>query len=96
MHVEFDELTAMASEQYASRPVLQLVTPRIISSGLMQNPSSPTPYSVVSLVPAAATLRPADLTDTFLSTSIDQDAPSASTSPSTETQIPVISQCVEE
>ncbi|GJT52193.1 retrovirus-related pol polyprotein from transposon TNT 1-94 [Tanacetum coccineum] len=44
IHVEFDELTKMASEQFSSGPVLQLMTSRTISSGLMQNPSSPTPY----------------------------------------------------
>nr|GEU79647.1 integrase, catalytic region, zinc finger, CCHC-type, peptidase aspartic, catalytic [Tanacetum cinerariifolium] len=40
----FDELTAMASEQFGSGPTLQLLTPGYISSGLVQNPVSPTPY----------------------------------------------------
>ncbi|GJU96830.1 retrovirus-related pol polyprotein from transposon TNT 1-94 [Tanacetum coccineum] len=44
IHVDFDELTAMASEQFGSRTEPQLLTPRTISSGLVQNPSSPTPY----------------------------------------------------
>ncbi|GJR85202.1 retrovirus-related pol polyprotein from transposon TNT 1-94 [Tanacetum coccineum] len=40
-HVDFDELTAMASEQFRSRPGPKLLTPRKISSGLVQNiPSS--------------------------------------------------------
>nr|GEV61611.1 hypothetical protein [Tanacetum cinerariifolium] len=42
--VDFDELTAVASEQFGSRPGLQLLTSRIISSGLVPNPPSPTPY----------------------------------------------------
>ncbi|GJZ08865.1 retrovirus-related pol polyprotein from transposon TNT 1-94 [Tanacetum coccineum] len=34
----------IASEQFSLGPELQLLTPRIISSGLMQKPHSPTPY----------------------------------------------------
>nr|GFB32069.1 hypothetical protein [Tanacetum cinerariifolium] len=44
IHVDFDELTAMASEQISSGPALNEMTPAIISSGLMQKPSSSTPY----------------------------------------------------
>ncbi|GKA24461.1 putative ribonuclease H-like domain-containing protein [Tanacetum coccineum] len=40
IHVDFDELIAMASEQFSSRPRPQLMTPGIISSGLMPNPPS--------------------------------------------------------
>nr|GEV50335.1 integrase, catalytic region, zinc finger, CCHC-type, peptidase aspartic, catalytic [Tanacetum cinerariifolium] len=40
----FDELTAMASEEFDSGPTLQLLTPGYISSGLVQNLVSPTPY----------------------------------------------------
>ncbi|GJY61930.1 hypothetical protein Tco_0462587 [Tanacetum coccineum] len=55
------------------------------------------PYSVVSLVPIAADPRPADLTGIPLSTSIEQDAPTASTSSTIqETQSPVTSEGVEE
>ncbi|GJZ42205.1 hypothetical protein Tco_0589091, partial [Tanacetum coccineum] len=43
IHVEFDELTAMASEQFDLGPELQLITPGTISLGLMQIPSSSTP-----------------------------------------------------
>ncbi|GJR82538.1 retrovirus-related pol polyprotein from transposon TNT 1-94 [Tanacetum coccineum] len=55
------------------------------------------PKSVVSTVPVATAPRPADPTSTPLSTSIDQDVPSASTS-STQEQLlsPVISKGVEE
>ncbi|GJX48604.1 ribonuclease H-like domain-containing protein [Tanacetum coccineum] len=38
IHVNFDELTAMASEQLGSGPVLQLMTPSTSSSGLVSNP----------------------------------------------------------
>ncbi|GKG02011.1 hypothetical protein Tco_0306716, partial [Tanacetum coccineum] len=44
IHVEFDELTMMAPEQFVSRPELQLMTHGIISSGLVQNLPSLTPY----------------------------------------------------
>ncbi|GJS51995.1 retrovirus-related pol polyprotein from transposon TNT 1-94 [Tanacetum coccineum] len=55
------------------------------------------PKSVVSIVLVDAAPRPADLTGTHLSTSIDQDAPSASTSSTQEKlQSPVISEGVEE
>ncbi|GKF57262.1 hypothetical protein Tco_0170799, partial [Tanacetum coccineum] len=91
-----------------------------ISSGLVPNLSSSTPYapptkkdwnilfqtmfdeyfnpppSVVSLVLAVAAPRPADPTGSPSSTTDDQDAPSASTSPTQETQSPVIYQGVEE
>nr|GFB37670.1 hypothetical protein [Tanacetum cinerariifolium] len=44
IHKDFDELTAMASKQCSSGPVLNKMTPAIISSGLVQKPSSSTPY----------------------------------------------------
>ncbi|GKE11021.1 retrovirus-related pol polyprotein from transposon TNT 1-94, partial [Tanacetum coccineum] len=44
IHVDFDELTAMASEQFSSRPGPQLLTPGIISSRLLLNPPSPTSH----------------------------------------------------
>nr|GEU53435.1 copia protein [Tanacetum cinerariifolium] len=107
IHVEFDKLIAMASEQFSSGPELQLMNPGIISSGLVQNPPSSTPYvpptkndwdilfqpmfdeyfnpspSVVSPFPEAAAPRPDDPTCSPSSTSIDQDAPSTSTSSTT-------------
>ncbi|GJT54135.1 retrovirus-related pol polyprotein from transposon TNT 1-94 [Tanacetum coccineum] len=45
IHVEFDELTAMASEQFNSGSELKLITPGTISSRLEQTPSSSTPYA---------------------------------------------------
>nr|GFD23873.1 copia protein [Tanacetum cinerariifolium] len=44
IHVDFDELTAMASKQSSSRLALNEMTPATISSGLVQKPSSLTPY----------------------------------------------------
>ncbi|GKD73410.1 hypothetical protein Tco_1331692 [Tanacetum coccineum] len=97
------------------------MTPGTISSRLVQNPSSFTPYvpptkkdwdilfqpmfdeyfqlspSVVShVIPVVARIT-VDTTSTPSSTTIDQDAPCVSTSPTThETQSPVISQGFEE
>ncbi|GJR59980.1 hypothetical protein Tco_1502142 [Tanacetum coccineum] len=115
IHVEFEELTAMASEQFGSGLEIQLMTPGTISSGLVQNQSSSTPYvpptkkdwdilfqpmfdeyfqmspSVVSRMLHAVDLIPTNKTGTPSLTSIDQDAPFTSTSPTShETQSLVI------
>nr|GEV33075.1 integrase, catalytic region, zinc finger, CCHC-type, peptidase aspartic, catalytic [Tanacetum cinerariifolium] len=70
IHVTFDELTAMASEQFSLGPGLHSMTPATSSSGLVPN--------FVSQQPFTATPRAIDLADSYVSTSIDQDAPSAS------------------
>ncbi|GJZ79322.1 retrovirus-related pol polyprotein from transposon TNT 1-94 [Tanacetum coccineum] len=44
IHVEFDEMIAMDSEQYGLGPEHNLLTFEYISSGLIQNPSSSTLY----------------------------------------------------
>ncbi|GKB06685.1 retrotransposon protein, putative, unclassified [Tanacetum coccineum] len=44
IHVTFEELTAMASEQFSSRPRPQLLTPGTLYSRLVPNPPSRTPY----------------------------------------------------
>nr|GEY61885.1 retrovirus-related Pol polyprotein from transposon TNT 1-94 [Tanacetum cinerariifolium] len=44
IHVDFDELTAMASEQSSSGPALNDMTPGTISSGLVRTSSSSTSY----------------------------------------------------
>ncbi|GKC03551.1 hypothetical protein Tco_0995161 [Tanacetum coccineum] len=44
IHVNFDELTSMASEQFSSGPGPKLLTPGTISSGLVPNIPSSTPY----------------------------------------------------
>ncbi|GJR89247.1 retrovirus-related pol polyprotein from transposon TNT 1-94 [Tanacetum coccineum] len=43
IHVTFDELTAMASEQFSSGPGLHSMTPATCSSGLVPNPVSQQP-----------------------------------------------------
>ncbi|GJV27562.1 hypothetical protein Tco_1384010 [Tanacetum coccineum] len=43
IHVTFDELTAMASKQFSSRPGLHSMIPAISSSGLVLNPVSQQP-----------------------------------------------------
>nr|GFC24166.1 retrovirus-related Pol polyprotein from transposon TNT 1-94 [Tanacetum cinerariifolium] len=48
IHVDFDELTATASEQSSLGPALQDMIPGTISSGLVQKPSSSTSYNFVS------------------------------------------------
>nr|GEV13453.1 retrovirus-related Pol polyprotein from transposon TNT 1-94 [Tanacetum cinerariifolium] len=44
IHVDFEKLIAMASEQSSSGPALHEMTPAIISLGLMPNPTSSTPF----------------------------------------------------
>ncbi|GKC05524.1 retrovirus-related pol polyprotein from transposon TNT 1-94, partial [Tanacetum coccineum] len=44
IHVDFDELTAMASEHNSLGPALHDMTPVTISSGLMPNPPPSTPF----------------------------------------------------
>ncbi|GJT91271.1 retrovirus-related pol polyprotein from transposon TNT 1-94 [Tanacetum coccineum] len=102
VHVDFDELTAMASEHCSSGPALHEMTPATISLGLMPNPPPSTPVDcpaprvsapitkVVALELTASTGSPS-------STTVDQDAPSPSNSQTTpETQSPVIPNDVKE
>ncbi|GKB88989.1 retrovirus-related pol polyprotein from transposon TNT 1-94, partial [Tanacetum coccineum] len=44
IHVDFDELTAMASEHSSSGPALHEITPATISLGLVPNPPLSTPF----------------------------------------------------
>nr|GEY98212.1 hypothetical protein [Tanacetum cinerariifolium] len=44
IHVDFDELTAMAYEHSSLGPALNEITPATINSGLVPKPSSSTPY----------------------------------------------------
>nr|GEV27688.1 uncharacterized mitochondrial protein AtMg00810-like [Tanacetum cinerariifolium] len=89
IHVDFDELTAMASEQSSPGPVLNEMTPGTISLGLMQKYSSSTPY-VIPPVQADSTGSPS-------STTVGQDAPSSGKSHTAiEIQSSVIPQDVEE
>nr|GEX79892.1 retrovirus-related Pol polyprotein from transposon TNT 1-94 [Tanacetum cinerariifolium] len=99
IHVDFDELTAMASEQRILGPALNEMTPATISSGLVQKPSSVDPLAPAVIAPIADVIPPvqAESTSSPSSTTVDQDAPSPSKSQTTlETQSSVISQDVEE
>ncbi|GJZ52646.1 putative ribonuclease H-like domain-containing protein [Tanacetum coccineum] len=90
IHVDFDDLTAMASEQFSLGPGPQLLTLGTISSRLVPNPPSQHLHAV-------AASRLVDPTNTPSSTTIDQDAPSPSTSQTLhKTQSPVIPSDVEE
>ncbi|GJY68638.1 retrovirus-related pol polyprotein from transposon TNT 1-94 [Tanacetum coccineum] len=91
IHVTFDELTTMASEQFNSGPRLYYMTP--ITTNEYYNP----PIIVVSPVQEVIALRAKVLADSPVSTSIDQDAPSTSIPSSQEHEhSPIISQGFEE
>ncbi|GKA41454.1 retrovirus-related pol polyprotein from transposon TNT 1-94 [Tanacetum coccineum] len=90
IHVTFDELTAMASEQFSSGPGLHSMT--LATSNDWDHLFQPifdeyfTPPSIaVSSVQEATAPRAVVLADSHASTSIDQDAPSTS-NPSTQEQ----------
>ncbi|GKE84100.1 integrase, catalytic region, zinc finger, CCHC-type containing protein [Tanacetum coccineum] len=91
IHVTFDELKAIASEQFGSGLKLQVMSPATSSSRLVPNhiPQQP---SQVLVAP-----RTVDIADSLVFMSIDQDAPSTSI-PSTQKQEHslIISQGVEE
>ncbi|GKD82094.1 hypothetical protein Tco_1348933 [Tanacetum coccineum] len=87
IHVTFDELTAMASEQFSSGSGLQSMTPATSSSGLVL---------AISLVPVADAPRAVEIAATPSSTTIDQDAPSCTSSTNQQQQSSIISQGVEE
>ncbi|GJQ89296.1 retrovirus-related pol polyprotein from transposon TNT 1-94 [Tanacetum coccineum] len=76
VHVNFDKLTGMASEQFSSGPGPKLMILRTISSGLYLNP----PPCIDLQVPAVIAPKSVVSTGTPSLTTIDQDAPSTSTS----------------
>ncbi|GJZ69463.1 retrovirus-related pol polyprotein from transposon TNT 1-94 [Tanacetum coccineum] len=81
IHVDFDELTAMASEHSSSGPALHKMTPETIGSGLVPNPHPSTPVDhpapeVVAPINEVIALVLADSTGSPSSTTVDQDAPS--------------------
>nr|GEW56728.1 integrase, catalytic region, zinc finger, CCHC-type, peptidase aspartic, catalytic [Tanacetum cinerariifolium] len=83
IHVDFDELTAMASEQRSSRPALNKMTPGTI-----------TPEAIAPIVEVIPPVN-ADLTGSHSLTTVEQDAPSTSNSTTpTETQSLIIPQDV--
>ncbi|GJZ15387.1 retrovirus-related pol polyprotein from transposon TNT 1-94 [Tanacetum coccineum] len=83
--IDFDELTAMASEHSSSGPALHEMNTGTISSGLMPNPppstvDCPAP-KVIAPIAEVVTPEPAVSTDSPSSTTVDQDAPSPSNDP---------------
>nr|GFA37891.1 hypothetical protein [Tanacetum cinerariifolium] len=70
IHVDFDELTAMDSEQSSSGPALNDMTPGTISSGLV-------PPEVIAPIIEVIPQVDADSTGLPSSTTVDQDAPSS-------------------
>nr|GFA70042.1 retrotransposon protein, putative, Ty1-copia subclass [Tanacetum cinerariifolium] len=94
IHVDFDELTAMASEQISSGPALNEMTLTTPSSGLVVDNQAP---EVIAPIPDVIPPVQDDSTSSPSSTTIDQDAPSLSKSHTTaETQSSVIPKDVEE
>ncbi|GJT46473.1 retrovirus-related pol polyprotein from transposon TNT 1-94 [Tanacetum coccineum] len=75
IHVDFDDLTAMASEHSSSGPALHEITPVTISSGLVPNPHPSTPFVPHSRTDWDILFQP--LFDEFLnpSPSVDHPAP---------------------
>nr|GEW19532.1 hypothetical protein [Tanacetum cinerariifolium] len=73
IHVDFDELTAMASEQSSSGPALNEMTSATISSGLVVDPQAP---EVIALIAKVIPPVQAESTDSPSLTLVDQDAPS--------------------
>nr|GEY29725.1 integrase, catalytic region, zinc finger, CCHC-type, peptidase aspartic, catalytic [Tanacetum cinerariifolium] len=99
IHVDFDELTAMASEQHSSGPTLNEMTPGTISSGLVSktSPSTVVNQTPEAIAPIAEVIPPVyvDSTGSPSSTTVEQDAPSTSNSPTpTDRQSSVIPQDV--
>nr|GEV30927.1 retrovirus-related Pol polyprotein from transposon TNT 1-94 [Tanacetum cinerariifolium] len=95
IHVDFDELTVMASKNSSLEPALHEMTPTTISLGLLPNPPPSTPVDLPApevIVPIAEViaLKSAASTSSPSSTTIDHDAPSSSnsqTSPETQSLI---------
>ncbi|GJU95603.1 retrovirus-related pol polyprotein from transposon TNT 1-94 [Tanacetum coccineum] len=84
--IDFDELTAMASEHSSLGLALHEMTPATISSGLVPNPPPSTPFVPPSRTDWDMLFQPSRLavsTSSPSSTTVDQDAPSPSNSQTT-------------
>ncbi|GJU83089.1 retrovirus-related pol polyprotein from transposon TNT 1-94 [Tanacetum coccineum] len=101
--LDFDELTAMASEHNSLEPALYEMTPATISLGLVPNPPPSTPFVPPSRTnwdllfqPFVATPETRCNQPIHFPTTVDQDTPSPSNSQTTpETQSSVIPNDVE-
>nr|GEZ82039.1 integrase, catalytic region, zinc finger, CCHC-type, peptidase aspartic, catalytic [Tanacetum cinerariifolium] len=97
IHVDFDELTAVASKQSSLKPALHELTPATLSSRLVLNLLLQHPPEVVTPIADVAALELAVSTGSPSSKTVDKDAPSASNSQTTpETQSPFISNDIED
>ncbi|GKA24203.1 retrovirus-related pol polyprotein from transposon TNT 1-94, partial [Tanacetum coccineum] len=103
IHVDFDELTAMASEHSSSGPALHDMSPDLLFQPMFDESLNPPPYvdlqapEVIVPIPKVVSPEHAVSTGSPSSTTVDQDAPSPSNSHTTqETQTPIISHNVEE
>ncbi|GJY29369.1 retrovirus-related pol polyprotein from transposon TNT 1-94 [Tanacetum coccineum] len=75
IHVDFDELTAMASEHNSLELALHEMTPATISLRLVPNPNI-IPPEVIAPIAEVVAPEPAASTSSSSSTTVDQDAPS--------------------
>nr|GEV18872.1 hypothetical protein [Tanacetum cinerariifolium] len=89
IHVDFNELTAMAFEHSSSGPTLHEMTPVTISSGLVPNSTSSTPVDhpaleVIAQIAKVVTPESGASTGSPSSKTVNQDAPSPSNSQRTQ------------
>nr|GEZ90825.1 hypothetical protein [Tanacetum cinerariifolium]GEZ95015.1 hypothetical protein [Tanacetum cinerariifolium] len=73
IHVDFDELTTMASEHSSSKPALHKMTPATISLGLISNPPPSTSFVLPSRIDWDLLFQP--LFDELLNPSLSVDHP---------------------
>ncbi|GJZ04198.1 retrovirus-related pol polyprotein from transposon TNT 1-94 [Tanacetum coccineum] len=90
IHVDFDELTTMASKQSSLEPALHEMTPATLMFDEFFSP----PASVASLVYVEEALVPVESTGSPSSTTVDQDAPSPKTISEESSSLDVISTTV--
>nr|GEX01551.1 hypothetical protein [Tanacetum cinerariifolium] len=84
--IDFDELTAMASEHNSLEPALHEMTPATISSRLVPNPPPSTPVDppapkVIAPIAEVVASKPTESTSLPSSTTVDQDVPSPNVIP---------------
>ncbi|GJR30410.1 retrovirus-related pol polyprotein from transposon TNT 1-94 [Tanacetum coccineum] len=89
IHVDFDELTSMTSEQFSSGPGPKPMNTRTISSGLVQNIPSSTPwdklYNKVTLFDVIKYLNPPPCVDLQVSDVITPEPAVSTSTPSSTT-----------
>nr|GEX57744.1 retrotransposon protein, putative, Ty1-copia subclass [Tanacetum cinerariifolium] len=102
IHVDFDEMTTMASKQSSLELALHEMTPAAISLGIVPDPPSSTPVDhpapeVIALIAKVVALEPTTSTGSSFSTTVNQDSPIPSNSQTTtKTQSSIIPGDVED